>query len=91
MAAARYREDADTGVAAPPQRSDAYTGMLIISLAAMVLGCILLLLEFLSYDGDTKPPPVNLGAPVQRAPAPAGPGPAVGGAPTAPAVPPPGR
>jgi hypothetical protein len=87
MAAARYRDEADAGAVSAPTRSDAYTGMLIISLAAMILGCILLLLEFLSYDGDTKPPKVmDLGQQPTRS-APAGtPGPPV--APTAPA---PGR
>jgi hypothetical protein len=88
MATGRYRDEAET-VTAPtpaPRGNDAYTGMLIISLAALILGCILLLLEFLSYDG-TKPPQVTLPAlPKAGAPAPSGPG--ASGAPGNPAVPP---
>jgi hypothetical protein len=39
--------------AAPP--SDAYVGLLGISLGALVLGCVLLLMDKLEYD-DKKPP-----------------------------------
>ncbi len=44
--------------AKPPARNDAYTGMLVISLVAMLIGCLLLGLDMMSY-GDTKPPAVN--------------------------------
>ena len=68
MAAARVR----TEDSARP-RNDAYTGMLFISLAALIIGCVLLLLDFLSY-GDTKPEKPQLGGPPKAAPAPKPPG-----------------
>jgi hypothetical protein len=42
-------------VAAP--RSNVYTVLLGISLAAMILGCLLLGLDFMDY-GESTPPPV---------------------------------
>jgi hypothetical protein len=66
MAAARVRSETDSGPQARP-RNDAYTGMLIISLAALVLGCVLLLLDYLTY-GDTKPPKYDIPAPKAAAP-----------------------
>jgi hypothetical protein len=90
MATARYRDEGMVGeVPAAPARNDAYTGMLIISLAAMVVGCVLLLMEYLSYDSQIHPPSVQLpqvAAPVR--PGAAGPG---GAAPSGvPGVPPAG-
>jgi hypothetical protein len=72
MAAARVRSDTEEPQARP--RNDAYTGMLLISLAALVVGCVLLLLDMLSY-GDMKPPAPNLGPPAKPAPAPKAPSP----------------
>jgi hypothetical protein len=60
MAAARVRGDSASGEAQARPRNDAYTGMLLISLAALIVGCVLLLLDYLSY-GDMKPPSPNLG------------------------------
>jgi hypothetical protein len=80
MASGRFRDDEVRTVSAPAG-NDAYTGMLIISLAAMLLGCLLLLIEFFSYDGQTKPPQVSLPAAPARTAAPESSG---GGAPPPP-------
>jgi hypothetical protein len=39
---------------AAPAVNDAYTGMLAISLIALVIGCVLLFLDYNQYD--SKPP-----------------------------------
>lgn len=65
-------ETEDTAVAT----NDAYTGMLAISLLALILGCVFLYLDWSQYPD--KPPP-RASVPARSAPAPA-PGP-VGGAP----------
>jgi len=56
-------------------RSDAYTGMLILSLLALLVGCAFLYLDWSSYS-STKPPQLPKGVPTQTqggaAPAPAG-------------------
>ncbi len=48
-------------------RSDAYTGMLVVSLFAMIIGCVLLYLDFSQYPDKPQPPPapvkVDLAAP----------------------------
>jgi hypothetical protein len=49
---------------APPRRSDAYTGMLIISLLALLTGCLFLYLDWSSYSSP-KPPPLPKGLPQQ--------------------------
>jgi hypothetical protein len=54
MATARTRGRGDRDVAAPPPPSDAYTGLLAISLAAMIIGSVLLFLDYQDY-GKTKP------------------------------------
>jgi hypothetical protein len=54
MATARTRGRGDRDVAAPPPPSDAYTGLLAISLVAMITGCVLLFLDYNDY-GKTKP------------------------------------
>lgn len=41
----------------PKPRNDAYTGLLGVSLAAMLIGCLLLFLDYNSYDAN-KPPNV---------------------------------
>jgi hypothetical protein len=41
----------------PKARSDAYTGMLLLSLLVLAGGCILLFLDYSQYP-TTKPPPV---------------------------------
>lgn len=38
-------------------RSDIYTGMLVISLLAMIAGCVLLYLDYDQYS-SSKPPPL---------------------------------
>jgi hypothetical protein len=49
-------------------RSDAYTGLLAISLGAMVLGSIILFLDFNQYDKKpTMPPTPKLRAPAAEA------------------------
>ncbi|GIW81799.1 MAG: hypothetical protein KatS3mg105_3606 [Gemmatales bacterium] len=37
-----------------PPRNDAYVGMLVISLGAMILGCVLLFIDYNQY-GESKP------------------------------------
>jgi hypothetical protein len=46
-------------MAAPQPKSDAYTGMLIISLVAMLIGCALLYLDYGRYPSSppAKPQP----------------------------------
>jgi hypothetical protein len=47
---ARGRGDGDEVVAKP--RNDAYTGMLILSLVGLLVGCVLLFLDFSQYSGN---------------------------------------
>src|SRR5205823_6167431 len=82
MAATRTRgrttTSRDTTAKAPP-RSDAYVGLLFISLAAMITGAALLYMDFSQY-GDTKPPPLPA-RPASAAPGgPGAPGPGGPGA-----------
>ncbi len=54
--------DTDTNVVTKKEivaRNDAYTGMLTISLLALLAGCVLLFLDFQRYDYKTKPPAVE--------------------------------
>jgi hypothetical protein len=60
---AKGDDDADAPVKTPP-RNDAYTGMLIISLLAMTIGCVLLYLDYSRYPAS-KPPGVQTVAPVK--------------------------
>ena len=81
MAKAR-RDDED---AAPKTRSDAYTGLLILSLLAQIAGAIFLWLDYSQYPENKPPqvkdrPPAAVAAPAPAAPAPAPMAPA-GGAP----------
>jgi hypothetical protein len=74
MAAARSRT---REVEAPSPKSDAYTGLLAISLCAMILGCVLLYLDYSSYPQQKPPPapalanvrPANASAATQTPPA----------------------
>jgi hypothetical protein len=50
--AARVRRDVP--VQARP-RNDAYTGLLAISLGALITGCVLLYLDYSSYPQSKKP------------------------------------
>jgi hypothetical protein len=64
----------DEQVQSPP-RNDAYTGMLIVSLLALIVSCILLFLDYSRYP-ERKPPMPPTVAPVslkqnEAAPAPA--------------------
>ena len=82
-------------VYAPP-RNDAYTVLLTISLGALILGCLLLFMDWSEYSGTggKKPPSVaapslQLGEPGAGAPAPLGqPGQAPAPAPGASGAPP---
>jgi hypothetical protein len=62
---------------APPATNDAYTGMLAISLFALIGGCVLLYLDYSQYPdskGPTPPKAPAIAAPVEaepKAPAPA--------------------
>jgi hypothetical protein len=63
MAATRARGRAARTSSEPeagPPRSDAYTGILAISLLAMIVGCVLLYMDYSDYAaaGGNKPPPV---------------------------------
>ena len=58
MAAARTR-DRDRGPVAVAPKSDAYVGLLGISLIALILACVLMALDFWGdYEGKTKAPAV---------------------------------
>ena len=48
---------------APPATNDAYTGMLAISLLALIGGCVLLYLDFSQYP-DSKGPTVPKAPPI---------------------------
>jgi hypothetical protein len=74
MAATRTRGRGDYDVASPPPPSDAYTGLLAISLAAMIIGCLLLFLDWNQY-GNKKPqqPPAPSMVKPGGTPAPGGP------------------
>jgi hypothetical protein len=54
-----------------PATNDAYTGMLAISLCALIVGCVLLYLDYSQYP-DSKSPAVPkappIAAPAQQAP-----------------------
>jgi hypothetical protein len=81
MAAAKNRDAGDeTSVA----RNDAYTGMLVISLLALLTGAVLLFLDYNQYP-DKKPPQVPKGS--IEAPVAPGAGGQGGAAPAAPANP----
>jgi hypothetical protein len=81
MAVSRTRGRIDREDDAPPPRSDAYTGLLAISLGAMVIGCLLLYLDWSQYPQKAPPaqaPPIKYQAgeaapPAPPAGAPAGP------------------
>src|SRR5262245_9178440 len=75
--AARARASTET-VAQP--KSDAYVGLLGLSLGAMVVGCILLFIDYSQYP-TSKPTVPNVQAPARHGPA---------GAPGVPGVPPAG-
>lgn len=56
----------------PPALNDAYTGMLAISLLALVVGCALLALDYLQYESKPAPTPAKwtpAAAPGQQPPA----------------------
>jgi hypothetical protein len=53
---ARARAKADDTTSKPP--SDAYTGMLLVSLLAMIAGCLFLYLDYSEYP-TTKPDKVK--------------------------------
>jgi hypothetical protein len=44
-------------------KSDIYTGLLAISLIAMIVGCILLYADYAAYEGKNPPPPPTVGGP----------------------------
>jgi hypothetical protein len=58
---------------AAPATSDAYTGMLAIALVALIIGCVMLYLDFQQYPDKTPPPPKYGPPAVAPAPAPAAP------------------
>jgi hypothetical protein len=53
----RYGADDETPQVTP--RNDAYTGLLAISLFAMLIGCLLLFLDYNSYP-EARPDPPKL-------------------------------
>jgi hypothetical protein len=65
MAAARTRSRFDQEDTRP--ENDVYTGLLAISLIAMVASCFLLFLDYRQY-GESKAPAVSMPAPVQPRP-----------------------
>lgn len=58
----------------PKATNDAYTGMLAVSLIALIVGCVLLYLDYSQY-GSEPPPAIPTSASVAQ-PAPAAPPPA---------------
>jgi hypothetical protein len=55
----------------PPATNDAYTGMLAISLCALIVGCVLLYLDYSHYPDSKAPavpkaPPIATPAPQQQ-------------------------
>lgn len=61
----------------PKARSDAYTGMLLLSLIVLIAGCVLIYLDFSQYPTSKpqKPPTVqSISNPLQGGGAPAGKG-----------------
>ena len=88
MAAVRTRGRGAEPTAKP--RFDAYAGMLVLSLLAMVAGSVLLFMDYSQYEGKPSLPPAvrpAAGAPQGGAPGvPPGPGPGAPG----PGVPGPG-
>jgi len=53
-----------------PATSDAYTGMLAIALLALIVGCVLLYLDYSQYPEKTPPAP-KYAPPAAGGPAPA--------------------
>jgi hypothetical protein len=47
----------------PPATNDAYTGMLAISLCALIVGCVLLYLDYSQYP-DSKAPAIPKAPPI---------------------------
>jgi len=78
MAAARTRSRFDREEAGP--RNDVYTGLLTISLVAMIVSCLLLYLDYSQYSG----PAPKVTVPPQQAPRTAGGGGGGGGSAAAP-------
>jgi hypothetical protein len=72
MASSRSQDRFGNEAQAPKPRSDAYTGLMAVSLVAMILGCVLLYLDYSQYPQSKPPAPP---AKVQNAP-PAGGAPA---------------
>jgi hypothetical protein len=58
----------DTTEATSVPRNDAYTGMLIVSLVALVAGAVLLFLDWNQYP-DKSPPKINKVVPEAAVPA----------------------
>lgn len=56
-------------------QNDAYTGMLAISLIALITGCVLLFLDYSQYHPDRSPPKVSKVLPTATEPPPAEPKP----------------
>jgi hypothetical protein len=58
MARSRRRDDDDDRDAAePPTRSDAYVGLLAISLVALIAGCVFMFLDHDELEKQTVNPP----------------------------------
>lgn len=75
MALSRTRGRGDRDLAAAPARSDAYTILLAISLAALITACVFLFLDYKQYpdkNPNLPPPPSAVKAPAPGAPGPGG-------------------
>ncbi|HEV3257627.1 MAG TPA: hypothetical protein VG013_12145 [Gemmataceae bacterium] len=68
MAAARTRGRGDRDVAEASPGNDIYTGLLLISLVAMIVGCAMLYLDYSQY-GDKAPELPKAAAPTKPGPA----------------------
>jgi len=64
MAAARTRSRGDRDVVEARPKNDVYTVLLVISLGAMLISCVLLYLDYSQY-GDKKPELPKAAAPAR--------------------------
>ena len=64
---ARTRSPFDEPVVVQQPASDAYTGLLALSLLAMIASCVILYLDYAQY-GTNKAPSVNIPAPGPKTP-----------------------
>jgi hypothetical protein len=65
MAAVRSRGRLADPLPEAPPTNDAYTGLLAVSLVAMIVGCVFLFLDYQEYSGKPPAPSPRPSAPAQ--------------------------